>query len=51
MKSMFSGCEALSSIPDISKWDIANNVIISDMFNGCKSTLNIPAKFKKFSND
>ena len=43
---MFYQCKSLSSLPDISKWDISNVTKMSGMFNNCKDSLNIPSKFK-----
>ena len=47
MSEMFYYCSSLSSLPDISKWDTSNVTNMSFMFYGCKSSLNIPSKFKK----
>ena len=47
MWSMFSGCNSLNSLPDISKWNTSNVNDMSYMFSGCKPSLNIPSKFKK----
>ena len=49
MNYMFSHCESLSSLPDISKWNIKNDTNINGMFNGCdkiKFTEQIKLKFK-----
>ena len=46
MSFMFSGCESLSSLPDISKSSISNVNNMSDMFKDCSYTLNISSKFK-----
>ena len=43
---MFNNCTKLSSLPDISKWNTSNVNDMSCMFDGCKSDLNIPSKFK-----
>ena len=43
---IFSGCESLSSLPDISKWNTQNLKEISDMFSGCNKKLKIPKNFK-----
>ena len=45
MNFMFGGCSSLSSLPDISKWAIKENVDINYMFFKCK--IDIPKKFKK----
>ena len=37
MKNMFSWCESLSSLPDISKWNTNNVNNMSYMFDGCES--------------
>ena len=42
MSYMFSQCESLYSLPDISKWNISNVNNISYMFNGCKSLPLLP---------
>ena len=47
MSWMFSWCNSLNSLPDISKWDTSNVNDMSGMFNRCKPSLNIPKKFKK----
>ena len=46
MRYMFYECNSLSSLPDISKWNTSNVTYMSDMFNECNNTLNIPFKFK-----
>ena len=46
MDSMFYNCVKLSSLPDISKWNTENVSEMSKMFSYCKSSLNIPPKFK-----
>ena len=49
MRGMFYECLALSSLPDISKWNTSNVTNISnmlDMFYGCNKSLKIP-KFKQ----
>ena len=45
---MFSFCTLLTSLPDISKWDIKNISYMNGMFIGCKSlpSSDIPLKFK-----
>ena len=47
MSYMFSGCESLSSLPDISKWNTSNVKRMEDMFRGCNESLKIPSKFIK----
>ena len=42
MNHMFSGCSSLSSLPDISKWNINNITNMSYMFSGCESLSSIP---------
>ena len=37
MSYMFSSCEKLSSLPDISKWNTTNVNNMSFMFNNCIS--------------
>ena len=47
MSWMFSYCNKLSSLPDISKWDTSKVTDMSYMFWNCKKSLNIPSKFKR----
>ncbi len=47
MNSLFSFCENLFELPDISKWDITNVKDKSSMFYMCNKNLNNPDKFKK----
>ena len=42
MSHMFDGCEALSSLPDISKWNTSNVTDMSSMFDGCNSLSSLP---------
>ena len=35
MSYMFSGCNSLNSLPDISKWDTSNVIDMKGMFSGC----------------
>ena len=37
MSHMFSNCESLSSLPDISKWNTNNATDMSDIFSHCIS--------------
>ena len=46
MSSMFQFCKSLTSLPDISKWNISNVSDMTNMFWECEKTLNIPSKFK-----
>ena len=39
---MFSGCNSLKSLSDISKWDIANITNISGIFYNCESLKSLP---------
>jgi len=39
---MFYGCSSLISLPDISKWNMNNNIDISYMFYGCSSLSSLP---------
>ena len=39
---MFSCCSSLSSLPDISKWDISHLENKEDMFEGCSKLVNKP---------
>ena len=47
MSGMFYGCESLSSLPDISKWNTSNVTDMSYMFYECNESLKIPSKFIK----
>ena len=42
MSYMFSECEALSSLPDISKWNTSNVNDMSNIFNGCEVLSSLP---------
>ena len=42
MNSMFSGCESLSSLPDITKWDTKNVTNMSHMLSYCTSLKSLP---------
>ena len=46
MSGMFYSCKSLSSLPDISKWNIEKVTDMSEMFKGCKKLTNIPQKYK-----
>ena len=37
MKYMFYNCESLSSLPDISKWNVSKVTKFHGMFHGCRS--------------
>jgi len=43
---MFSVCRLLSSIPDISKWNITNLYNMSNLLSECSSLVSIPDIFK-----
>ena len=47
MSCMLSGCESLSSLSDISKWNTSNISNMSKMFSGCNKSSKIPSKFNK----
>ena len=49
MKKIFYGCNSLSSLPDISKWDISKVKDMTSILNECNSLLVIPnlSKWKK----
>ena len=47
MYCMFYGCNSLSSLPDISKWNTSNVTDMSYMFSLCNESLKIPSKFNK----
>jgi surface protein len=42
MGDLFNGCFSLSSLPDISKWNIDNVTNIKYLFNDCKSLSSLP---------
>ena len=42
MRIMFSGCNSLISLPDISKWNTDNVTDMSGMFSGCYSFISLP---------
>ena len=42
MSYMFSGCNSLNSLPDISKWDTKNVTTMNHMFCGCNSLNSLP---------
>ena len=42
MNSIFSGCTALKSLPDISNWNMKNITNMSSMFNGCVLLKTLP---------
>ena len=42
MSFMFDGCNSLSSLPDISKWNTSNVNNMSFMFNGCNALSSLP---------
>ena len=44
MRFMFNGCKNLSSLPDISKWELNNNLDRTNMFEGVNTKI-IPKKF------
>ena len=45
---MFSGCRALISLPDISKWEDTKNVKDMDgMFDECRSLISLPRFYRK----
>ena len=48
MSNMFNGCESLSSLPNIDKWDTKKASYKGFMFDGCNklSKSYIPQKFK-----
>ena len=39
---MFAGCKFLSSLPDISKWNVKNAKFLSLMFCECESLYSLP---------
>ena len=39
---MFSNCELLTSLPDISKWNISKVSNMDYMFSNCKSLVSLP---------
>jgi len=42
MNDIFYGCSSLSSLPDISKWNMNKVTDISGMFNGWSSLSSLP---------
>ena len=42
MSYMFSDCESLKSLPDISNWNTNNVTDMSRMFSGCSSLSSLP---------
>ena len=42
MSYMFSGCNALSKLPDISKWDTSNVIDMNHMFEYCNALSSLP---------
>ena len=42
ISNIFSLCESLISVPDISKWNTSCITNMSSMFKGCKSLKNLP---------
>ena len=44
MSCMFANCESLSSLPDISKWNINNVTDMKAMFQKCSSLTVLPEK-------
>ena len=42
ISNLFSGCYSLTSLPDISKWDVSNVKNMSFLFSGCSFLENIP---------
>ena len=42
LNEMFSNCESLLSLPDISKFETNNVIDMSYMFSNCKSLLSLP---------
>jgi len=47
MNYLFKNCYSLTSLPDISKWDISKVKEMEDIFKGCFELLVIPKKFIK----
>ena len=44
---MFNGCKSLTSLPNISNWDISQVNNKKHIFKDCNKSLKIPSKFKK----
>ena len=42
MDNLFSGCNSLESLPDISKWDISRVDKLDNLFKECNSLLSLP---------
>ena len=45
---MFSECESLYKLPDISKWNKLNLFDINNIFSGCINCINIPENFGQY---
>ena len=41
MTSLFAGCENLTSLPEISKWDTSSASEMSYIFSGCLKLISI----------
>ena len=48
INNMFSGCLSLSTLPDISKWNINNIIDKIEMFSDCISLLILSLDNNKF---
>ena len=42
MHRLFFNCQSLTSLPNISKWNIKNIKDMSYLFGGCESSISIP---------
>jgi surface protein len=42
MECMFSGCNSLTLLPDLSKWNTSNVTNMSYMFSACNSLISLP---------
>ena len=42
MSYIFSECDSLILLPDISKWDTQNVEYMEEMFKGCYSLISLP---------
>ena len=42
MSGLFSECNSLSELPDISRWNTINVKTMNNIFSGCKSLKSLP---------
>ena len=51
MSGLFSGCELLASLPDISKWNTNNITSFGHIFYRCSSLESLPDISKRNTNN